>query len=229
MSVIYLLKSSFINIFERLTERRVIKFITLSAITVYWTSFISSFILIGFFGNNGYSPFSNLISDMGSSQYSPIPIIFDLGCIIPGLLSFPISFYIYRYLRENGNPETNSYFFYKAILLFMLVSGIIGDVGFVGIGIYSVDRNPYNIHHLFASFLFVGYFISTFLTGILTVFFKIKINRMIGKLGLFLSSIIFVFYIILVISNIDFVFFEWIANFSLLIWLYTFLFSILKK
>ena len=229
MTDFHQLKKSSLFVFKKLTERKIARFITLSAIITYWTAFFSSLIITGLFGNNGYSPFNNLISDLGSSKYSPIPFIFNFGCILSGFLSIPISFYIFRYIKYELNTTLQHRKIFYFILYIILFSGILGDIGFIGIGIFPLDRNLNNIHFLFASFLFGGYYLSAFLIGILILFFKINLNKIIGLYGLCITIIILISMIIFVSVNIDFVFGEWIAHISLTIWLYTFLYSILKK
>ncbi|TFF97486.1 MAG: DUF998 domain-containing protein [Promethearchaeota archaeon] len=229
MAFFYRLKNSFSLVLKEIIDRKKIRLITLTAITIYWTTFFSSIIIIGLFRNNGYSPFNNLISDLGSIEYSPFPFLFDIGCIIAGFLSFPISVYIFSYIRENSKGVKNNKTILNFLTYILLFSGILGDIGFVGIGFFSIDRNPLNIHFIFASFLFVGYFLSAFLVGILVLLFKIRLNKNIGILGLFVSISIFFIYILLILLKINFIFFEWIADFSLLMWLYTFLYSILRN
>jgi len=226
-------KNSFLNIYQKLTKKKVVRILTITALGIYWFSFLLSLFLIGLFGTNTFSPLVNLISDLGSKVYSPIPYLFDLACICAGFLSFPISLYIYQYLGKKTNPEIDnekiSIKRFKLINLVVLISGILGDIGFIGVGIFSVDRNLYNIHFLFASFLFVGYYISAFLIGLLYLLFEININRFIALYGFLASIITFSITLILGLLHINLVIFEWIADFTLLIWLYSFLFSILRK
>jgi len=229
MTDFHQLKKSSLFVFKKLTERKIARFITLSAIITYWTAFFSSLIIIGLFGNNGYSPFNNLISDLGSSKYSPIPFIFNFGCILSGFLSIPISFYIFRYIKYELYIKTDHRKIFHFILYLILFSGILGDVGFIGIGVYPIDHNPQYKHLLFASFLFGGYYLSAFLIGILVFFFKINLNKIIGLYGFCITIIIFISMIIIVSVDSQFVFGEWIAQISLNIWLYTFLYSIMKR
>lgn len=232
-SLFNLSKNSFFNIYQKLTKKKVVRILAIIAAGIYWFSFVLSLFLIGLYGINPFSPLVNLISDLGSNAYSPIPYLFDIACIWAGFLSIPISLYIFRYLRKKTNPEIDngrkSQKRFKLINLFILISGILGDIGFIGIGIFSIDRNPYNIHFLFASFLFVGYYISAFLIGILYLLFDIKINRFIALYGFLASIITFIIVLILGLFQIYLVIFEWIADFILISWLYSFLFSILRK
>ncbi|TFF97487.1 MAG: hypothetical protein EU541_08170 [Promethearchaeota archaeon] len=228
MSVASLLKISILQIFQKLTNVKYIRIITHSTLSSYLVLFISSYLITITFGYNNYSPLYNMISQMGSISFTPAPYLFDFACIFSGFLSFPISFYIYRYLNYKINLEPNYKFIKTFLLIFLIASKMLGDIGFIGIGIFSIDRNPFNIHYLFASLLFFGYFLSSFLIGILIIVFKFRLNKFIGLSGLFSSTIICLTYIILELLLLDVIIFEWIASITLIIWFYGFIYSILR-
>ncbi|MFO7796604.1 MAG: DUF998 domain-containing protein [Promethearchaeati archaeon] len=229
MADFYQLKNSFLFLFENLTQRKKARIITFCAIIAYWTGFFTNLIIIGLTGDFNYSPFNNLISDLGSSKYSPTPFIFNFGCILSGILSFSTSLYIFRYIRYKLNKTTDHQKIFNIILYIILLSGILGDIGFIGIGTFPLDQNSDNIHFLFASFLFVGYYLSAFLIGSLVLFFELNLNKIIGLYGFYITIIIFISMIIFVSIDVEFVFGEWIAHICLTIWLYTFLYSIMKR
>ncbi|TXT63154.1 MAG: membrane protein of unknown function [Promethearchaeota archaeon] len=219
------------TLYQKLMKRKIIKYITLTTIAVNWFTFFLSYIIVRFFGNPMYSPLYHLISHMASAEFTPAPFLFDIGCILTGILSFPISLYIFNNLKEKTNEEfkEESPKSFKFVMYLILISGILGDIGFIGIGLYSIDRNYWNIHFIFAGFLFVGYYLSAFLVGILVLFSKIKINKHIGFYGLISSTVLFLILAIFSFFNMEIVIFEWISALMLYVWLYLFLFAILKK
>jgi len=227
MALLYIFKYFFGQIFERLTNIKVVRVITILTVSIYFISFLSSYFITTFFGYNGYSPITNMISDMGSIQYSPTPFLFDLACISAGILTFPITFFLYRYMKSKIGLNTRYKKLYLFLITILFISGIVGDIGFLGIGIFSIDRNPFNLHFIFAAFIFIGYYISTFLIGILTLKFKIKVNGIIGKSGMFISISIFFAFLVFRIIALDLIILEWIATLVLTTWLYIFLFTIL--
>jgi preprotein translocase subunit YajC len=229
MSILYSIQTSFIHLYQKVSQKKIAKIFTISAITVYWTAFISSFLIIRLIANVNFTPLSHLISDLGSAVYSPFPLLFDIGCIFAGLFSFPITLYIYRYLKKKSqqHPEENESI--KIINLITLIAGILGDIGFVGIGFFSIDRNFFEIHFIFAAFLFIGYYLSAFLIGALYIFFKLDLNKYVAAYGFFLTIAISFSAFMLYLLQIGSILFEWIADFALLFWLYTFLYTIFRK
>jgi hypothetical protein len=229
MSKLYSLQISFIQLYHKASQKKVAVIFTLSAITVYWSAFISSFLIIRLVANVNFSPLSHLISDLGNAQYSPFPLLFDIGCIFAGIFSFPITLYIYHYIKKKSQPHLEENESIKIINKITLIAGILGDIGFVGIGFFSIDRNFFEIHFIFAGFLFIGYYLSAFLIGSLHIFFKIDLNKYIAAYGFFLTIAISFSAIMLYILQIGSILFEWIADFALLFWLYSFLYTILRR
>ncbi|MBD3212033.1 MAG: hypothetical protein GF311_05425 [Candidatus Lokiarchaeota archaeon] len=146
-----------------------------------------------------------------------------------GVFSFPISLYIFRYLKKKSQRHLEENKLIKTINITILVAGILGDIGFVGIGFFSIDRNFFQIHFIFAGFLFIGYYLSAFLIGSLYIFFKIDLNKYVATYGFLSTIIISLSAMMLYIFQYESAFFEWIADFILLIWLYTFLYTIFRK
>ncbi|TXT63155.1 MAG: membrane protein of unknown function [Promethearchaeota archaeon] len=229
MSILSTLKSLPGNMYQQLLQKKVAKIFTISAIIIYWTAFFSSILLVILIGENYYSPVFHYISDLGSLKFSPFPIIFDIGCIFAGLFSFPISIYVYHSLRIKTKPYVENNHLLQTNLNLILISGFLGNIGFMGVGLFSVDRNFFNVHFIFFITLFAGYYFLAFLVGTLYIFFKIKINKFVALYGFFSSIFVFIISVVLLLFSIEWILFEWIANFIMVSWLYPFLYNVLSK
>ncbi|MHA1264691.1 MAG: DUF998 domain-containing protein [Candidatus Helarchaeota archaeon] len=96
---------------------------------------------------DGYSIWTNYISDLGSSQHTPAPILYDLACIFAGILTIPFNLYLERYFapiprtpEELPAPHRWSYRLTGAGFFFAMT----GSLFYIGVGIWSGDRATLN-------------------------------------------------------------------------------------
>ncbi|MBY8981334.1 MAG: DUF998 domain-containing protein [Candidatus Lokiarchaeota archaeon] len=234
MRLLYLLNNKLSSIYKIITNVKFVKITTILGIFSYTVLFFLSFIITIYFGNNPFSPMSNFISELGKLYYSPTPFIFDLACIISGIFTFPFAFYFLKHINlnfedKNSNNKHNKLF--RRLRISSFLSIIIGDIGFIGIGIFSLDRNYFYMHFFSASFVLCGYISSTFFISLLIVLKKFSLPTIMGVIGLICVIFLLSFAIV---ANLIFLFsitiFEWSLVIFVSIWLYSFtLFLVFKK
>ena len=83
------------------------------------------------------------------------------------------------------------------------------------IGLFSEDRStPLRLHFLFSHVVFAGLILSSFFYGLLILFYKTEIPRIIG---LYMTIVPFIAGVLFLFTYTPF--FEWIMLFTLLIWM----------
>jgi hypothetical membrane protein len=199
-----------------------------------------SLLLIGviiatIFDPDGYTIWDNWISDLGSFNHTPTPILYDIACIIAGSMTIPLTFYMEKLLAPLPN-ETQLGERYYSRLRFRLSSlafffTIIGNLGYIGVGIFSADRD-YKIlsvlgegpHGIMSYLAFGGFTFGAFFMGWLIVLYNTKIPKILGIYGIFGPLTIS---IVNLIESTPLL--EWLLLFSILIWLIPLSIVVLSK
>lgn len=131
-----------------------------------------------------YSILTHWISDLGSFRFTKAPYLYDLACICAGALTIPLTFYLEKLLVPL-DPKTTRLRYRLGSYAFLF--GIIGNIGYVFVGIFSEDRNYFGFTHGAASAMaFVGFQISAFFTGWIILLYGTKIPKLIGLDGIIL-------------------------------------------
>ncbi len=226
MNLLSTIRNNIVSVYKRITNFKFAKITMVLSIILYVILFLSSFLITTFFGKKSFTPLKNLISDMGQKNYSPAPYIFDMACLMSGLFSFPFTFYILKYIKYNS--KINNISNVKSVLSSLSI--IIGNIGLVGIGIFSMDRNIFYLHFVFASFVLVGYVFAAFYISLFIVIYNFDLPKIIGIAGLFsltilLSFTFFANFIFTYIRTIS----EWVLVIFISIWFYSFTISIFFK
>ncbi len=193
------------------------KIVRLSIISSLITFFFA--ILIGYivaqFDPDGYNIVDNYISDMGSFNHTPMPYFLDYGAMITSILVIPAIFYTEHRLAPN--PLESGTFPRMRYRLSSLgsFSMFVGFFGFFMVGLFSEDRTTsYGLHFLFSHVVFGGVVFSSLFYGLLILFYKTEIPKILGLYMIifpFMSAVLMILYFS--------PFFEWIMLFSLLIWI----------
>jgi len=213
---------------EKIQTHSTIKIFTFLSLTIYAILFLISFLLSTLSGTANFSPITNYISELSLSQYSPCPYLYDIACVIAGSLTIPITFYIQKTTLHKRNahhitPTQRKKFVSLTRLGF--ISGLLGDIGFIGVGIFSLQRNFFGIHYVFAYLLFGGYTFTALIVGILILLYQTQLSALMGLSGVIYPILIFIgFLIVLFWVPSLLIFYEWVVSLSLTAWL--FLFSI---
>lgn len=184
------------------------KLVKHSILGAMWTflslTFLSLIIATGF----GYNILTNTISDLGSSDFTPFPFIFDMACIIAGIITIPYNLFLHT---TSTSRTTN-----KAIHIASrcgLVWGIIGGIGYLFLGIFSSDRGgPHGIlHGLSAMLSFTGFVLSILFFSVQFIFHTQKTANIFGICGIVIPAIMLLLNFVQITPLL-----EWILLFSIL-------------
>ncbi|MFX0001296.1 MAG: DUF998 domain-containing protein [Candidatus Hermodarchaeota archaeon] len=155
-----------------------IKSTLISGLIIYLSLLIGS---IGFASSFGYDLITHTISQLGSQLMNPIPILFDIACIIGGITTTFLYCYLSRRLKSSSPPLIkNKYFISK----FALLSGVAGSIGIIFVGVFSLDRSFGIGHSLFSIIAFGGYILALFMFGTVLSHYASQIPRIIGLTGI---------------------------------------------
>jgi hypothetical protein len=232
MSNILVLKKGLSYIFHKLTHYKLVKSTIIFGVIFFWSLFPLSYIVSIVFGTEYYSPLINFISDLGRTLYTPAPILFDLACVITGMLIIPFVFYIFKKLYFNAKIELTKYksLLYKILVILAFSSGLSGSIGLSGIGIFSLERSIFNLHYIFAISVVLGLIFFAFFIGLLIITYKIPVSKIIGIGGFICSIIIFIAYLLVIFIFPHFQsLLEWFSVISITIWLCLFALSEITK
>jgi len=204
-------------LFERFINYKMVRIFTTAVILIYIPLIIIGIIIAAYFDPDGYSILTNWISDLGGSPHTPAPFLYDIACIVAGSLTIPLAFYIENLLaplpKRTGSQIHYSRMRFRLVSSALLFS-LVGSIGYVGVGIFSEDRNFYNLHSITSSLAFGGFTLGAFFMGWTIVLYDTKIPKILGIYGIigpFTTIIIF-----LLISN---PLWEWLLLFSILAWI----------
>ncbi|TFG16734.1 MAG: DUF998 domain-containing protein [Promethearchaeota archaeon] len=205
------------SLFDRFITYKMVRIFTSAVILIYLPLIIIGVIVAAYFDPDGYSIITNWISDLGGSPHTPAPYLYDIACIVAGTLTIPFAFYLENLLAPLPKRQGTQIHFSR--MRFRLVSSaflfsLIGSIGYIGVGIFSEDRNFYNLHTITSSLAFGGFTLGAFFMGWTIVLYDTKIPKLLGLYGIIgpLTTII----IFLLISN---PLWEWILLFSILAWI----------
>jgi len=161
-----------------------------------------------------FSFVTHFISDLGNGKnYSNV--IFNFGRIISGSLSILCYFLLYRFFRKKEVK--------LSLAIISLISGIIASVGSILVGIYPSVPEP-DMHRIAAILAFSGMFFVSIFYGIseLTIKNFNKVYAMSGFIVAPFSVIYMILYVTLYLPGINSeipILVEWIAYFSMMVWI----------
>ena len=221
-------KSNFIWKFAKaLVDPKLVRIVIIINLYTFIPGLILSILIANFFGPQGYNIWDNFISDLGSITHTPAPFIFDFIIIFGAILTIPAFLYNNKFLMEGTKGIIfNSavkiwkriyYFFFdiSAILGYFFL--LIGSIGMLGIGIFSIDRSP-PIHFFFSVFVFAGLIFGALFAGVAILLKKVICPQFLGLymiIGPFMAGFLF----LNPPESITIPFLEWIMLFAQQIWL----------
>ncbi len=155
------------NLREYLNDPKYIKRLALSGLLIFSGGVLFCIIIAAIFGKEGYDLTKNFMSDLGSIQYSPIPIFFDFVLIISQACLIPVFFYLKKKIIDAEHSKSKK----GSIARFLANLGsyilILGSTALIIDGIFSFDRTTLlNIHFYSTIIAFVGWLIGAFLIGL---------------------------------------------------------------
>ena len=167
---------------SRIKSHKLVKHSILGAMWTYLSLIILAVIIATGFG---YNMIFNTISDLGNSGSTPFPFVFDIACIIAGIITIPYNLF----LHSTSKSLTNN----KIVHLTSrcgLLSGIIGGFGHLFLGVFSSDRGGPNgmLHGLCAMSAFSGFALSISFFSIQFIFNSHKIPKIFGICGVVIPT-----------------------------------------
>ena len=178
-----------------------------------------------------YYFWKHAISALGSNLFTPIPYLFDSACILAGIISIPFYYFLRKKLVSHILPSESTVaerfpWVTNGLLRYGTLIGIFGGLGYLFVGIFSVERaGPNNIYHnSFAGLAFSGFVISIILYSINIVFFQVKIPKSYGIFGFFAPLLFLGLYYIFSSALI-----EWLLLISILTFIVPLIFWIFLK
>lgn len=214
-------------LFDRLINYKMVRISTTAVILIYIPLIIIGIIVAAYLDPDGYSIFTNWISDLGGSPHTPAPYLYDIACIVAGTLTIPLTFYMENLLAPL--PKRQGSQIHYSRMRFRLVSSaflfnLIGNIGYIGVGIFSENRDYFNFHTITSSLAFGGFTFGAFFMGWVIVLYDTKIPKLLGIYGIVgpITTII----IFLLISN---PLWEWLLLFSILAWIIPLSLIVFKK
>lgn len=222
-------------IYDKLTEPKVVKISIYISLLTFLPGLILGLIIAINFGSLGYNVWYNWISDLGSLAYTPAPFILDLTCIISAIFIVPLILNLNRLYSSHQNHELDNSKREHYIILFRRIFGYIGVgclfIGVIGmffVGVFSLDRSPFDIHYYFSTSAFGGFAFGAFFTGLAIVLRRRIFPKAVGYfmiIGPSTASLIF----LLCPAPLTRQFLEWILMFTCLAWYYVVVFITLQK
>jgi hypothetical membrane protein len=213
------------KLYKFATNFKVVKISAMCVMFGYIFLLIIGVIIAALLGPYGYTILNNMISDLGSINYTPAPYLYDIACIIAGTMTIPLTFYMEKLLaplpkRTKSRGEHYSRLRFRLSSYAFLFS-IIGNFAYIGVGIFSADRD-YNFlsllgmgpHGLMSYLAFGGFTFAAFFMGWLIILYNTKISKLLGLYGIFGPLIVAVLNLIYGGSLL-----EWMLLFSILIWI----------
>jgi len=200
--------------YDSLTNFRNVRICLYLVLVGYVTILIVSVILAAISDPDGYTIWGNWISDLGSYNHTAFPYLYDIACILAGVLTVPFTFYLEKYLA----PEGSSRMRYRLASYGWLI-GLIGSLGYVFVGVFSEDRAfpvaalGTNLHMLFSGVAFGGFTLSAICYGLIITCYETKIPKALGVYGIFGPAIV------MILNAFGMPLLEWMLLFSILAWI----------
>jgi len=182
---------------------KTVKSSLMTGLAVYLFKLISSIIIAKFFG---FNIVSHSISQLGSLAITPVPFMFDCACVIGGLTT------ILSYCSLSRRISTDQNRIMDKIRQYATISGAIGSIGIMLVGIFSLDRSGLLgiFHNLSSLFAFGGFTLALLAYGMMISRNSSKIQKIIGINGI----IPLIMLVVICINPSPLV--EWILLFSIL-------------
>ncbi len=207
------------------TNFKVVKISAMGVMFGYILLLIIGVIIAVFLDPDRYTIWENWISDLGSSNHTPAPFLYDIACIIAGSMTIPLTYYMEKLLaplpkkRELREQHYSRLRFRLSSFAFLF--SIIGNFGYIGVGIFSADRD-YDFlsvlgqgpHGIMSYLAFGGFTFGAFFMGWIIVLYNTKIPKVLGIYGIL--GPLFVTILNLIEST---PLLEWMLLFSILVWI----------
>ncbi len=220
------IKNQYIKAEDFLTDHRNVKISMIITVIGYHALLIIGVIIAQFNSDfsaiDGYNIWDNWISDLGGSTFTPMPIFYDLAACLAGTLTIPLTFFIEKTVASVPSKleELHQYSRWRfRFASYGFLFGLIGNVGYIFVGLFSADRNYWGLHGIASILSFGGFVFAGFFFGLCIVFYKTSIPREFGIYMIIVPPLTMILYQILpAYTPISNPFMEWMLLFSILAW-----------
>lgn len=220
------LYESGLRAYNKITDYKFVKNCMMGVILIYIPLLIIGHLVASFLDPDGYSIITNWISDLGSIAHTPAPYLYDIACIAAGILTIPFTYYVEKFLvsvPKAGARELKGQRWRVRLASYAFLFSIIGNIGYIGVGIWSGDRNyPTSLygmgtHEICSALAFGGFIFGALFMGLIIVLYDTKIPKGLGIYGILGPLIVAIIYIIGGVPPSQ-PFWEWGMLFAILIW-----------
>jgi len=235
-------------IYELLTSYNTVRISIIALIVVYLpllitalcVAIVAPIILPGIYTAGIYTMVTHFVSHLGSNLYTPAPFLFNVSCIIGGILTILLAFYVEKILAPipEKTEEIRKIFAHRIRIQLASIGflfGFIASIGFLFIGIFSEDGILF-IHVIAALMAFYGFELNALLFGILILGLETPFPKIIGLYGIAMPVVLnFILapltkYLIPVLGFLGaLATFEWIMYFMIMAWIMSLVFVIIFK
>jgi len=198
-----------------LTRPKVVK-LTCYAAMIIFLSCLSIGIVLAQLDPDGFNFVKNFISDLGSYNHTPFPKFLDDTAIYTALFLIPLTLHMEKELRGIGEGEGS--LMQERLASYGLVTMIFGLIGLWGIGVFNEDVGGafgaiimgLDWHQIFSAVVFLGFGSAGLFYGLIVVFYKTKLPKILGVYMIFVPLTLAVVYLLTVYIPL-----EWILLLSL--------------
>lgn len=225
MSIRQSINNARARFYNFVTNYNVVKHSAMIVMIGYISLLIIGVVIAALLDPDGYTIWDNWISDLGSFDHTPAPFLYDIACIIAGSMTIPLTFYLEQLLAPLPNRANLREHHYSRLRFrlssFAFLFSIIGNLGYIGVGIFSAERDYDSLsilgegpHGIMSYLAFGGFTFGAFFMGWLIVLYSTKIPKILGIYGI--SGPLTVSILNLIDST---PLLEWLLLFSILIWI----------
>ena len=207
---------------EKITDFALVKTSILAVIPGYLGLVLLGVIIAFLFGGTAQGPgeyyiWTNWISDLGGSPFTPAPYLYDIACILAGVLTLPFTFYLEtKFAPMPKDPEDlkNCSRLRYRLASYAFLFSLIGKLGYIGVGIFSEDRNYLSLHPITSTLAFAGFTLGAFFLGFMILLYIKNIPNWVGIYGVFGPLTTIIVYVLYSTPLM-----EWLLLFSILAWI----------
>ncbi len=206
--------------YKRILSHKTVRVCLYIDLIIFIPGLILALLIATIMGYKDYNLFQNFISDLGSERYTPAPYLLNGIFIITGLFFVPVFLYFEEIIvsglnRNNEIPNLSE--IAKIIAKLGKISLMMGALGLLGIGVFSEDFSPFDLHTILAVLTFGGFIAGAGFSGFIVVTKKTLIPKIIGYYMLTNSLVILILYFV---NTYPFTlpFLEWLLLISINVW-----------
>ncbi|TFF89300.1 MAG: DUF998 domain-containing protein [Promethearchaeota archaeon] len=215
-------KSFIERFYNRLIAPETIKICGYAVMGLYLGLVFIGVLIAIFLGPDGYMITTHYISDLGSIKTTPAPYLYDIACICAGIFTIPFIYFLEKHIapipRKSDDLPAPHRWNYR-LLSWAFFSSMFGSIFYIGVGIFSADRDIAGLHTVCSFGAFGGFTFAAIFLGLALIFLKQNIvfkplNYPLGLIGVFLPITIAVYNLIYGGPLL-----EWLLLFAILIWI----------